>query len=152
MADKDRAKEFEKEQIRSMLNSQGKTSPIFGWKIPTPTIEDFAFINLYSEKIRAQQAELIVQEEKNKVELEKLNIEKERAIVNLIKTSEEVEIEEAGDLTNGINLGLLVSQNSVSVNAGKENGVSHYRRYKFKHGRQTTEINDSSDKQAEREQ
>lgn len=100
------------------------------------------FIEKEMKKIYKEAREVAYRQTQEEKEL---NLRKERAIVDLMEKAEEVEIEEMGDTNNAFNIGGTVGQTGIGGNLGKENGVSHYRRYKFKRGAQTSEIENSSE-------
>ena len=117
---------------------------------PIPTPEEMREERFFATERRIAELELTKMQVRKEIEYEDLEFRKEKAIVDLLETAEEVEIEEMGDTNNAFNIGGAVNQSGVAGNIGKENGVSHYRRYKFKRGGQTTETDDYSEGRTEK--
>lgn len=150
MADKNKDSDSMDILLKVMSFLPPVNAPLGLQRIPVLTEEEITVIKENEQEIQELISERRLQEQINQTELKKLTLEKEREIVNLIKTAEEVEIEEVTDSANGFNLSALVSQSGVGASAGKDNAVSNYRRYKFKRGGEKTEIETPSDDQTEK--
>lgn len=121
-------------EVQSMFNNNGSSAQSSEKEIENMYIEERQKVFLHVEQEKA------------------LDLRKERAIIELMEKSEEVEIEEMGDNNKAFSAGVSINQNGGGAHLGTQKGVSYYRRYKFKRGGQTTEIEMSPEGQEETEE